>query len=80
MTASGTPARSLPDRPPSPGTAQPLRRPFSLRTQRQCDAAVVVAPPPGGGDAVAYCMQTYRSYDPRSGTYLGYDGYRHPCP
>ena len=43
------------------------------------DAPVVVAPAPGG-DAVAYCMQTYRSYDPRSGTYLGFDGYRHPCP
>ena len=43
------------------------------------DGPVVVAPP-GGGDAVGYCMQTYRSYDPRSGTYLGYDGYRHPCP
>ena len=35
-------------------------------------------PPPG--DAVAYCMQRFRSYDPRSGTYLGNDGYRHPCP
>ena len=44
------------------------------------DAPVAVAPPPGGDDAVAYCMQTYRSYDPRSGTYLGFDGYRHPCP
>ncbi len=44
------------------------------------DGAVAVAPPPGGGDAVSYCMQTYRSYDPRSGTYLGNDGYRHPCP
>lgn len=31
-------------------------------------------------EAVAYCMQRYRSYDPRTGTYLGYDGYRHPCP
>jgi hypothetical protein len=29
---------------------------------------------------VAYCMQTYRSYDPQSGTYLGYDGLRYPCP
>ena len=37
-----------------------------------------VAPPPG--DAVAYCMQRFKSYDPRSGTYLGYDGFRHPCP
>ena len=31
-------------------------------------------------DGVAYCMQRYKSYDPASGTYLGYDGYRHPCP
>jgi hypothetical protein len=43
------------------------------------DSAVVVAPA-GGDDSVAYCMQTYRSYDPQSGTYLGNDGYRHPCP
>jgi len=34
----------------------------------------------GGGDAVAYCMQRYKSYDPRSGTYLNYDGNRYPCP
>jgi len=27
----------------------------------------------------AYCAQRYRSYDPGSGTYLGYDGLRHPC-
>lgn len=44
------------------------------------DDSVAVAPAPGGDDAVAYCMQTYRSYDPQSGTYLGNDGYRHPCP
>ncbi|WOH67492.1 BA14K family protein [Bradyrhizobium sp. BWA-3-5] len=31
-------------------------------------------------DAVAYCAQRYRSYDPASGTYLGHDGNRHPCP
>ncbi|MDD1534162.1 MULTISPECIES: BA14K family protein [unclassified Bradyrhizobium] len=28
----------------------------------------------------AYCSQRFRSYDPGSGTYLGYDGQRHPCP
>lgn len=28
----------------------------------------------------AYCAQRFRSYDPASGTYLGTDGYRHPCP
>jgi hypothetical protein len=31
-------------------------------------------------DAIDYCSQRYRSYDPASGTYLGYDGNRHPCP
>jgi hypothetical protein len=39
---------------------------------------VETAYPTGG--SVAYCEQTYRSYDPASGTYLGYDGLRHPCP
>ena len=29
---------------------------------------------------IAWCAQRYRSYDARTGTYLGYDGYRHPCP
>lgn len=28
----------------------------------------------------AYCAQRYRSYDPGSGTYLGSDGRRRPCP
>ncbi|HXZ46453.1 MAG TPA: BA14K family protein, partial [Pseudolabrys sp.] len=32
----------------------------------------------GGG--VEYCMQRYRTYDPRSGTFMGNDGLRHPCP
>lgn len=30
--------------------------------------------------AIAYCMRRFRSYDPYSMTYLGYDGRRHPCP
>src|SRR5882724_7296888 len=25
------------------------------------------------------CAQRYRSYDPASGTFLGYDGHRHSC-
>jgi uncharacterized protein YcfJ len=32
------------------------------------------------GSAVSWCMRRYRSYDPYSRTYLGYDGYRHSCP
>src|ERR1700694_5167465 len=30
---------------------------------------------PGDGD----CAQRYRSYDPASGTYVGYEGRRHSC-
>ena len=39
--------------------------------------AEVYGPDPS---AAAYCAQRYRSYDPASGTFLGYDGIRHPCP
>lgn len=35
---------------------------------------------PVAGDAVAYCRQRFKSYDPATGTYLGFDGLRHPCP
>ena len=41
------------------------------------DSNVAVAP---GGDDVASCAQRYRSYDPASQTFLGYDGQRYPCP
>jgi hypothetical protein len=34
----------------------------------------------GDDPAIAYCMQRFQSYDPYSMTYLGFDGYRHPCP
>jgi BA14K-like protein len=44
------------------------------------DGGPAVAAAPVGDDAVAYCIQTYPSYDPQSGTYLGNDGYQHPCP
>ena len=38
-------------------------------------------PAPGyGGSANAYCANRYKSYDPATGTFLGYDGARHPCP
>jgi hypothetical protein len=33
---------------------------------------VASGPPPG--DAIAYCMQRFRSFDPSSGTYLGTTG------
>ncbi len=31
------------------------------------------------GPDMTYCVQRYRSYDPASGTFMGYDGQRHPC-
>ena len=39
-----------------------------------------VDPQDEGGDSPTYCASRFRSYDPASGTYLGYDGLRHPCP
>jgi hypothetical protein len=30
--------------------------------------------------AIEYCSQRYRSFDPASMTYMGRDGFRHPCP
>ncbi|MCP3373072.1 BA14K family protein [Bradyrhizobium cajani] len=44
------------------------------------DEPSVAVVPDSGGDSAAYCAQRYKSYDPASGTYLGYDGQRHPCP
>jgi len=43
------------------------------------DGATVAVVPDQSGDP-SYCSQRYRSYDPASGTYLGFDGLRHPCP
>jgi hypothetical protein len=37
-------------------------------------------PAPGYGGSAGYCASRYRSYDPATGTFLGYDGMRHPCP
>jgi hypothetical protein len=33
-----------------------------------------------GDDAEARCSAQFRSFDPRSGTYIGYDGETHVCP
>jgi hypothetical protein len=44
------------------------------------DPGYAYAAPYAGGSQVGYCQQRFRSYDPSSGTYLGFDGLRHPCP
>lgn len=33
-----------------------------------------------GAENDAYCSSRYKSYDRSTGTYMGYDGNRHPCP
>ena len=43
-------------------------------------SGTVVAQADGSGDAAAYCAAHFKSFDPASGTYLGYDGVRHSCP
>ncbi len=61
---------------------------FALGLLGGLATAPYYAPPPpppvyyedGPDDDDAYCERRYRSYDPRTGTYVGYDGYRHPCP
>ena len=42
--------------------------------------AVAPAPVIGEGGGVAYCESRFRSYNPATGMYLGYDGQYHPCP
>jgi hypothetical protein len=33
----------------------------------------------GSRDWLNYCYSRYRSFDEHSGTFMGHDGYRHPC-
>jgi hypothetical protein len=41
---------------------------------------VYVQPGPVYDDAIAYCMQRFRSYNPETGTYVGFDGRVRYCP
>lgn len=54
--------------------------PYYYGDSYYAEPSVAVVADDGGGDSAGYCAQRYRSYDPASGTYLGYDGLRHPCP
>jgi hypothetical protein len=62
------------------GAASPYYGPTYYGPGYYSEPEVVVEPGYAGDDAVSYCMQRFKSYDPASGTYLGYDGLRHPCP
>ncbi len=54
------------------GYFRPVATGFPFPEERSAD------PAPGGG--LANCEQRFRSYNPATGTYLGYDGRHHPCP
>jgi len=51
----------------------PAEAPYSEEAPEGYDGA-------SNADAAEYCAQRFQSYDPASGTYLGYDGIRRPCP
>ena len=56
----------------------------SGQPRRSETAGAMASVPVSNGGAYASmdgssCAQRYRSYDPGSGTFLGYDSRRHPC-
>jgi len=53
--------------------------PYYYRRGYYAPAPVYVAPVVPGPGWEAYCFSRYRSFDPITGTYLGYDGRRHYC-
>ncbi len=69
---------------------------YAPQTGMQTTAPGTYAPPPQGGDyyapqglqmnaqgeqsAASSCASRFRSYNPATGTYLGFDGIRHSCP
>ncbi len=58
---------------------------FGLAAGALIGSAISSAAQPSGPVVVnnqewlAYCTNKFRSFDPASGTYLGYDGVRHAC-
>jgi BA14K-like protein len=62
-----------------PGSMVGVNPAFHRSLRHAGEAYDYVIPFAGGSDS-AYCQQRFRSYDVASGTYLGFDGLRHPCP
>ncbi len=72
-SAQGVPADLLRLDPPQP-------RPMTAGDSAAVRGAFARMGDEDLADARSFCMQRFRSYDPGSGTYLGHDGRRHPCP
>jgi hypothetical protein len=74
--------------PPPPGYYGPAPAyapPPGVATAADDDEVEYVQPGAGApravsAEAAAACARKYRSYDPRSGTFLSLDGMRKPCP
>lgn len=61
----------------------PVYGPPPVAVEDDDEVEPVTAAPPRravSADAVAACARRYKSYDPRSGTFLSLDGMRKPCP
>lgn len=58
---------------------QPQPNPYPPVTQPQPNPYPPVNPTPPANDHVAWCRRKYRSYNPSTDTYRGYDGYTHRC-
>lgn len=69
----------------APVYREPRPRPRPYRGYYVAEPNVVYARPvhasvePWSGGWYRYCENRYRSFDPRTGTYMGYDGVRHFC-
>ena len=65
---------------PEPVYANPYRQPRP-RPVREYPETVYLdgAFEPWSSEWYDYCSDRYRSYDPRSGTFMGYDGREHFC-
>jgi len=62
--------------PPAPPPAPVVVAPAPVVVQ---PAPIYVVPPVRSPSWYAYCASKYKSFDPATGTYLGYDGIRHAC-
>ena len=68
--------------PPGPGPYGPGPYGAAAAVPVEDDEVEMIDEPRRGAspEAVAACARKYRSYDPRSGTFLSNDGMRKPCP
>jgi hypothetical protein len=76
-------AQDYPAVPQSPGVGPNGDARYGLYNEEPTYGLYNEAPgmaAPGDQGAASECAARFRSYDPASGTFLGFDGRRHPCP